>query len=311
MGSLLGSGNTPDPSREAMPRNRYAPSIVLVFALAASGAMAETPLTPGAFAAYVEDGRHEPHHAPQALPRFDALMAAAGEPAALPDATLARLATDAADANFYFDGARVDVHRALFAELARRGQPSDVQVEDLHRSLLAANRWPEAAALAARHPAVALEALPGQIDAGNTEAAGPHVWRHDPQRDRLQREPFVAGEGVTLVVVSHPACPFSRAAMHAIEADADLAKMLPARRMFVAPRPGGLKLDLIGRWNAAHPAFTHVLVDRREDWSFVAGWNTPRFLFLVDGRVVAEVEGWPAEGRAPALRAASRLAAAN
>lgn len=290
-----------------LPERRVA---VILLALAfATTAHGQPMLQPGQFQAYAEDGRHQIHHAPQALARFDALMAAAGELASLPDDGLSGLAGDAAAANFYYGGTRVEAHAAVFAELARRKTASALEIEDMHRSLIAGRRWQQAVAFAKEHPQVPLEGLPAHIVAGDPGAPGPHYWRFDPGEDRLTREPLGVAEGVTLVVVSSPGCHFSRDAIAALEKDPGLDQALPERRVFVSLGAARLELEHLGRWNAAHPRFQHVLADRPQAWPFVRRWSTPQFLFLVDGELVAEVEGWPEEGQVEALVAASRKAA--
>ncbi len=276
----------------------------LVLRLATAPALAQ-PLLPGQFQAYAEDGRTEIHQSPQALARFDALFAAAGDVTALPDDTLRGLAADAAAANFYYGGTRAEAHGTVFAELVRRDLATGLQIEDYHRSLIAARRWQDASTLARQHPDVPLEALPAHFDGDNGNTTGAHYWRFDASEDRLTREPLATG-GVTLVVVSHPGCRYSRAAMAAIENDPALDQALPARRVFVAPAFASLDLEHIGGWNAAHPRARHVLADRPQAWSFVRKWNTPQFFFLVDDALVATVEGWPEEGRVDELLAASR-----
>lgn len=280
--------------------------LVLAMAMAAGSARASTPLLPGQFQAYVEDGRMDFHRAPQALAQFDALFAAAGEPAAIPEATLSKLANDAAIANFYYGGARVDAHAAVFSQLVLRKAATALQVEDMHRSLIAGRRWQDAAALAARHPDVPLEAMPAHVVAGEEGAPGLHYWRFDPDEDRLVRETLAMAGGVTLVVVSSPGCHFSRDAMRALENNPQLDQILPRRRLFLAPAIASLELKSLAAWNASHPQFQHVLVDRPQAWSFVRKWNTPQFFFLVDGAPVAWVEGWPEEGQVQALMEASR-----
>ena len=282
--------------------------IILAIGMASGPALAAAPLLPGQFQAHVENGRTEMHQAPQVLANFDALFAAAGSVESLPDETLAKLAADAAIANFYFAGARADAHGVVFAELVRRNQVTDLQIDDYHRSLVAARRWQDAATVARENPLVPLATIPVHIEAGGDEA-GAHYWRFDPATDRLVREPLAAASGVTLVVVSHPGCHFSRDAIAAIENDPALDQALPERRIFVAPSYN-LDLDGISKWNVAHPSSRHVLVDRPLAWPFVHKWTTPQFFFLVDGEPVAWVEGWPEEGQVEALLAASRKAAA-
>ena len=288
-------------------------AFTMALAFAAQGAAASArSLAPGEFADYVEDGRTRLHHAAEALPRFDALLAAVrtgeGGLAGLPLEALRKLAGDAHVANFYYAGARADAHREIIEELLRRSEASDQELADFHATLVADRRWDEARAFAARFPEITLEKIPDVIDQ-TTGLGAPAYLRHDPATGHLVRESFDAGSGPLLLVVSHPGCAFSRRAMAAIAANPELDQALPARRLFLAPTFGGLKLDWISRWNADQPGFPHVLVDQPARWPQVRSWATPQFLFLVDGDVVASVEGWPGDEQAEALMAAARLGA--
>ncbi len=49
-----------------------------------------------------------------------------------------------ADVNFYAPGSHTEGHRALFAELDRRGAVAAVDVDDLHRTLVAYRLWKDA-----------------------------------------------------------------------------------------------------------------------------------------------------------------------
>ena len=83
-------------------------------------------------------------------------------------------------------------------------------------------------------------------------------------------------------------------------------KAAPARIAQVTTQEWGQ--ELIRAWNTAHPSSRHVLVDRPLAWTFVQNWNTPQFLFLVDGKLVEHVEGWPDDGQKVALMKAARRA---
>lgn len=291
--------------------------LALALAVAAAGhAVAASPaqaavLAPGAFGAYVEDGRTAFRHGPDALPKFDAMMSAVlardGGLAALPLDELRQLAFDAHVANFYYAGARPDAHRDVFDELQRRGAATPQDVTDLHASLVAARRWDEARAFASRHPDVALEPLPAIVDR-RTDPDAPAFLRLDATGETLVRENAVLGEGRWLLVVSHPGCAFSRRALAAIERNAALNQALPARRLYLGPTFGGLKLDHIKAWNSSQPSFPHVLVDEPGHWPFVTSWGTPQFLFLVDGVVVDTVTGWPGDEQVGKLMAAAKVA---
>lgn len=291
----------------------------LILALMASGEPGASfadevsaAMAPGEFAAYVEDGRTRFDQAKSALPRFDALMEHVrqqpGGLRGLPLEALRSLAMDAHVANFYFAGARPDAHRDIVEELLDRSAASEQDLVDFHGALVAARRWDEARDFARRFPEAPMETLPG-VRMGDGLQHGPYYLRPLPAENVVVRESLGAGKGLSLVVVSHPDCGYSRAAMAAIEANPALGDALPANRLYLAPTFGKLRFARVAQWNARHPAFSHVLVDRPADWTFVSNWATPQFLFLRDGKVVEAVTGWPGEAQIELLTAAARRAA--
>ena len=285
--------------------------ILVILLLCLGTVEARAALQPGDFQPFVEDGRSEMHFADEVLPLFDGMVSTARSETSgfqkLEDGRLLALAADAAAANFYFPGSRAAVQADMFEELERRGTATDLQVSALHHTFVAARMWAEAKALAKRYPAMELEDLPANIDAG-TETTGLQVWDFYPATQTLGRREFTPRGPLTLVVISHPNCAFSRAAVRALDSDPSLAQKLPEQRIFVAPTFGGLQLERIGEWNAAHPDSRHVLVDRPLAWSFVKNWETPQFLFLVDGVVVEHVVGWPDEAQLDVLMSAAQRA---
>ena len=294
-----------------MPRFWF-PLLLISAAVQAAAPVATPPasvLAPGDFADYVEDGRSRLHQAAGTLPRFDALMASVRETglASLPTEALHKLAWDAHVANFYYAGARPDAHREVVDELLRRSAATDEELADFHDALVAARRWGEARAFAADFPDLPLEPVPA-IEDRATAGEAPAYLRVEPATGTLLRETFDPGQGPMLLVISHPGCAFSRRAMAAIAADPALNQALPARRLFLAPTFGGLKLDWVTQWNADQPAFPHVLVDQPARWPQVPSWGTPSFLFLVDGELVETVTGWPGDEQAEVLMAAARRA---
>ena len=288
---------------------------ILAFLILCLGTMqARAELQPGDFQPFVEDGRSGMHFANEVLPLFDGMVSRAHSGTSgfrkLGDERLLALAADAAAANFYFPGSRPAVQVEVFEELERRGTATGLQVGALHHTFVAARMWADAEALAKRFPAVELEELPAHIDAGR-ETTGLQVWDFDPAAQTLRRRQFSHDGSLTLVVVSHPNCAFSRAALRALESDASLAHGLPEQRIFVAPTFGGLQPDSIREWNAVHPDSRHVLVDRPLAWSFVKSWETPQFLFLVDGLLVEHVVGWPDDAQLDLLMSAAKRAASK
>lgn len=287
---------------------------LLILGQPSARAREQAAFAPGQFRAYVEDDRTALHHATEVLPLFDAMMIQAKDGqrgvGGLSNQDLVSLADDAGVANFYFPGSRVKDHKIVFDELARRNIASDLMVDDYFRTLVAARKWEAATALSKRFPSVTLERLPLHIAQGDaSDGASLHYLDYDSSKDLLTRKRLDVAGGLSLIVVSHPNCGFSRAALAEIETNRSLRENLPPRTFFVAPTFGGLQLDRVRLWNASHPNTRHVLVDSPISWRFVRQWNTPQFLFLVEGQVVASLEGWPDDSHATLLIAAAQKAA--
>lgn len=298
-------------NRKMGGRSAAARILLMSLALMPVTSLAHDALKPGELQAYVEQGRSEIRHADEILRLFDAMtITALSAPATirrLDDAELLAITADTAAINFYFPGSRSAAHSTFFAEIERRGLASELEVGDYHRTLIADRQWDQAKALAQRFPQLELEPLPLNFDPG-TDSTDLKVWDYNPDSRTLERRSLGIEEGIALIIVSHPQCGFSRAAIRALESDPVLAQSLPKRRHYVAPTFGGLRLDTIRAWNTAHPSSRHVLVDRPLAWTFVQSWNTPQFLFLVDGKLVEQVEGWPDDGQKVALMKAARRA---
>lgn len=215
-----------------------------------------------------------------------------------------------ADVNFYAPGSHTEGHRALFAELDRRGAVAAVDVDDLHRTLVADRLWKDAGALSERFPDVELQPLPSEFQLnGDSSSGGALAWQVEPNGTTVVRNPVEWPEGVALLVISHPGCGFSRRMLQALDFDKGLDAALPGFRVFLAPTFGTFGFREIHAWNKKHPTLFHVLVDRPAQWgAWVSNWETPQLIFLVDGVVKERVVGWPAEGkRSEILEATKRL----
>jgi hypothetical protein len=103
--------------------------------------------------------------------------------------------------------------------------------------------------------------------------------------------------GQHLVAVGHPTCHFTQNAVAAIEKDAELEALFGRYAIWVAPQDLKFSADLYREWNKIHPLATLSLVDVRANWpADIDDWSTPTFYFFSDGKLVAEVVGWPKEG---------------
>lgn len=227
---------------------------------------------------------------------------------ALPEDVLSSAIALSADANFYAPGSQTREHQALFDERDRRGGIAPVDVDDLHRTLVADRRWEDAKALAERFPGVELQAIPNRVRVDATiPSNGPFTWRVAGNGEEIVRQTVAWPKGAALLVISHPRCGFSRQLLHTLESDAELEAALPPFRLLLAPTFGTFDFQGVHSWNREHPRFLHELVDRPVQWdAWVKNWQTPQLIFLVDGVVRERVVGWPTEGRRAETMAAMK-----
>lgn len=191
----------------------------------------------------------------------------------------------------------LDDMRALLGELERREAADNGQREQMFRMLVQAREFDEARALAARHPALEVEVLPDVVGGPPGPVDGVLVYRVDPDHSRLQAERIDVHSGSRIVMVTHPLCAFSRAAMKAIAEDARFSAALADGVTWLAPANSRLQLEVLQRWNRENPGMEIVLAHAREDWPMLEhGWATPEFYLLRDGLVVDRFAGWPKDG---------------
>lgn len=196
--------------------------------------------------------------------------------------------------------------RATLDELERRGLAAKRHVIHAHELLIKARRLDEATALAARHPSLALEAVPALRQAGPAVRGRPGAWSVDSREDALVRRSIDPGAPAHVVVVSHPLCHFSRAAMEAVGAAPALTGALRGHATYLAPQDGSFHLDVLRAWDQAHPDQAIAIALDRVEWPWVDSWETPTFYFLEGGAVVAKVSGWPSGGRLAELEEGAR-----
>lgn len=136
-----------------------------------------------------------------------------------------------------------------------------------------------------------MEAVPLLEVQAEDAGTGPRVMRFLSQHKAVV-EPWRM-EGIGLVVVAHPGCGFSRAALAAISQDAALRRWLSRHGMFLAPQEQTEDLAAFARWAEANPGLRIRVTYRRDDFPFIDYWSTPNFYVMRDGEVVSRVGGWP------------------
>jgi hypothetical protein len=208
---------------------------------------------------------------------------------------------------FYtLDGEHVRDMASFLDGLERRGLATKSHHVQMYEVLIKTRMLAEARELARRHPLPELEPLPALHEAADLVAGQPTEWAVDPDRHALLRRSVDLHRPAQVVIVSHPSCHFSQAAMQDIQADSVLGEVFREHARWLAPQGAHLYFDVVQRWNREHPEREITLTFQREEWPMIDSWGTPTFYFLKDGVVRAKVEGWPKGGRRPELLAALR-----
>ncbi|RMH90955.1 hypothetical protein EBB59_09270 [Lysobacter pythonis] len=177
---------------------------------------------------------------------------------------------------------------AIGDEMEKRGRIDNQQRGVLYESMIRTRRFDDARQYLDKHPGLnvapppTVEARPSAKLALYSVEAGSRLKEIEAP---LDGQP-------TLVVVSHPQCAFSRAAMEAAAKDPLVSQSL-GRVLWITPQDGNLYLKEILAWNQAHPA-TQVFVTKfKSDWPMFDERATPSFYLLVDGVVKKHFSGWP------------------
>jgi hypothetical protein len=125
----------------------------------------------------------------------------------------------------------------------------------------------------------------------------------DESDDRAPTELFVEPDGMIrrsitmtgsqILVVSHPMCGFSAAAMEAIGTEPALAAVFARNARWLVPQEISGDLEPLRKPSR----FRFTLAYKRTEFPMIDSWETPTFYFLKDGRVEKKVQGWPKQGR--------------
>jgi len=190
--------------------------------------------------------------------------------------------------------------------LQERGLASKNHYVQMYEAFIGARMLTEAQALARQHPMPELEVLPELHEAAGVVPGHPTEWVVNPSERELLRRNVDLHQSAQVVIVSHPLCHFSKAAMRDIQADPVLSEVLRAHATWLAPQDNHINFDVVQKWNQGHPGQEIALAFRRDDWPMIDSWATPTFYFLKNGEVTAKVEGWPKEGHRSELLAALR-----
>ncbi|WNH43206.1 MULTISPECIES: hypothetical protein [Xanthomonas] len=189
--------------------------------------------------------------------------------------------------------AGLDTQLQVLAQLRRRGQASAAQVDDAGNALLLAHRVEDARRLVADGGSADWPHWLRFEDRLGAQAQGPTLWSLDADGRTLRRQRIDLRPTQLLVTAG---CHFAADAARAIAADPELGPAFRRHALWLTLPPGSENLEALRAWNQAQPQTPlHPLYDV-EEWPLLPReWRMPTFFLVRDGKVLAQLQGWPAD----------------
>lgn len=287
--------------------------LVLPLALAATDTIAvePTPLEQNvaafmASAPWRQDGSPAQVHAAIAARLTESGLDEALDGAAAESASEAKAVFDMAFHSFFYtsDPRYLGGMERALAALRENGADTAKQRMNWYRSLVQARAFDQAKAFRAAHGGDELTPLPEHINDVDIAPGTASVWNVTGP-DTIQRVPLDL-DSLSMVVVGSPGCQFFRKAVEAIGNDPELRPLFDSDVIWIAPEGDLLGANSFWQWNTSHPLATLAIVHRQHELPEIEEWGTPGFHFLLNGKVVEQVIGWPEGQRGELLAAASR-----
>lgn len=189
--------------------------------------------------------------------------------------------------------AGLDAQLQVLAQLRRRGQASAEQVDAAGNALLLAHRVKEAQDLLADGGSADWPHWLRFDHQLGASAQGPTLWSLDADGRTLRRQRIDLQPPQILVTAG---CHFAADAARAIATDPELGPVFRRHALWLALPPGNEDLDALRAWNRAQPETPlHPLYDVKEWPLLPREWRMPTFFVVRDGKVVAQLQGWPAD----------------
>lgn len=185
----------------------------------------------------------------------------------------------------------------LLGELQGRRATEESQYQHLYDALVGARLFSQAITLSAKHPEISTIVLPKFRDVSDQGRSGPTDMTVSSDGRELVRHNVTVDAPSQIVVVSSPMCHFSQRAIRDIEADPVLRPLFRDRATWLVPPDINTPFETMAEWNRAHPDELMNAAYRIQEWPLLDRWETPTFYFIKRGALVAQVVGWPREGR--------------
>jgi hypothetical protein len=181
-------------------------------------------------------------------------------------------------------------------DLANRIPLTDQQISAVYGALIATRDFDLASHWAKRFPKAQLEKLPTINRAPHQVALS--IWEISSDSASIQQVAWQMPKGSSWVVITHPNCAFSRAAMKEITDDKLLREKMFPSALWLAPPDEKLRLTALSSWNQSNQDIKIRLAHSIDEWPPLVDWSTPSFYLFEDGKLKASFQGWPKDGSA-------------
>lgn len=191
-----------------------------------------------------------------------------------------------------------------FNELQSRGLASQGQSNEMYDALVGSRMFSAARTLARTHPTANMPRVPEFHDSSDRIKSGPTEMLLSRDGRRLLRRSVNLRMPGQIIIVASPLCHFCQRAIRDIESDPGLREVFRNHTTWLVPPDASTSFYIIEQWNREHPHEVMKLAYKLQEWPMFDRWETPTFYFLGRNKVLAQVVGWPREGRKAEVRTA-------
>lgn len=122
-------------------------------------------------------------------------------------------------------------------------------------------------------------------------------WMFTGDYSELKEGAVDLSKGAHIIVYSAPGCGSCAAASEAITSDAALLRIFKQNSVWIDTPDFNFGKAYYSAWNEKFPDLNEHLIFDRSNWPPIRIPATPYFIFMKDGKVVAELIGWTKESR--------------
>jgi transcription termination factor NusB len=116
-------------------------------------------------------------------------------------------------------------------------------------------------------------------------------------QDLLQEDYIDLSSGNVLVVVGSTLCSPSKRFTSWFDENVDGLKNTDFSVVWLTRQFEESRFNNVDSFNKKHKHVEFSFIRTKDDWPFVSYWGTPTMYFLTDGKLKAQIVGWPTEGR--------------